>query len=1213
MTKSDLHTNLREIAARLFSGHAAVMVGSGVSKQAVPIAAATKQFPSWHELADIFYEHAYGRKPENGDRYLDPLKLAEQVEVHFGRPRLNEILRRSIPDRQYNPSDIHKKILELPWSDVFTTNYDTLLERASESVVSRRYDIVVKNEDLVYSTRPRIVKLHGSFPAHTPFIITEEDYRTYPKRYAPFVNTVRQSLLENTICLMGFSGSDPNFVKWIGWIRDNLGHDSPKIYFIHISNISDSERTLMERRGIVTLNLSSETQENVKTTEEILEWFIEQIQSKNDRQRILKWPEVSTMPKLNQGNGDTSELLEISDYWRTQRLSFPGWIIVPNDKRTILWNETSSCFNRLQSLRRLPLLDCLKFLFEFVWRMEKCLCPLPSEQVSDIEGLLRRSRTTAEVGKTNSGRQPHNRDQGEMRHYLMLALLRNYRENGDTEKWENICNQLSGLPMSSDNMARLYYERCLYALFSQDAEGLRRCLTEWQVQSAAPFWKAKKAAILAEAGGITEALRLLQTALAAIRQSLNLSPAGTDYTLLSQESIMMLLIRNLEILVGVASGNQPSMPNEFTDRAHELKAYNCDLSGELALLLSSLEGPATSEVGTISKLGFDIGSTTTTYKWERANQPLMDALHFLRFCEDAAIPFRMTHLNIEVDSVKKAALKIFHYYPFWAIASLIRTGSSDAVGVYFSRSKLATMSASQVDLLVEHYVSSLSKYEQAGGDTTGQSYGHTLAQAIPEVLSRLCCKCSPDARRRILLFLLAIYRGQGKGSYKGIKELFRRLLQAMSDTEIRSSLNILLSFPILSDLRFSMSNEFVNPFLLILEGRKYRLLEGYVELEEINIQGYLESLASKKETERQWAIMTLYCLHLAGLLNVDASDKFATGLWSQVDEVGLPKSTMLYANAFLELPHPEGIDVIRLFKKWINQTEFPVVGNSGSYSLTGGRIRICTALTNSRELVDWREDEIDRIFERLVSWWDSDKVHLLPLEQDEVIPGPSKGREFRKRFLAWRNVMAKVVLPRLGGEKAYILRRLVAECSSNNIPVLYIMAAGLDLVPEWRDDILRGIRLQLDSPDADYRTDSLLALISLCDRLGSEQPEPSLLECVLCLAHLVRFGEGDALRSALDVLVVLFKRHGGMISSQVEEIVLERLDRLHAPHRKVVNEEKFLRELDIRKNAVKLARVLFDRHTAEKTETSEVLLKWRRLCQSSDEFAEIRNAWEFEA
>lgn len=105
---------------------------------------------------------------------------------------------------------------------MFTTNYDTLLERARASVTLKHYDVVATDEELLYANQPRIVKLHGSFPS-PPFVVTEEDYRRYPSDHAPFVNTVRQSLLENTLCLIGFSGDDPNFLQWIGWLRDHVG------------------------------------------------------------------------------------------------------------------------------------------------------------------------------------------------------------------------------------------------------------------------------------------------------------------------------------------------------------------------------------------------------------------------------------------------------------------------------------------------------------------------------------------------------------------------------------------------------------------------------------------------------------------------------------------------------------------------------------------------------------------------------------------------------------------------------------------------------------------------------------------------------------------------------------------------------------------------------------------------------------------------------
>ena len=147
--------------------------------------------------------------------------------------------------------------MELPWCDVFTTNYDTLLERTADQITNRRYNVVVCQEDLVNSSNaPRIVKLHGSFPSHRPFIITEEDYRIYPVKFAPMVNTVQQSLLENVFCMIGFSCEDPNFIRWIGWIHDHLSKSSSqKIYMIAVTHVAEAQKRLYFEKNIIVVDL----------------------------------------------------------------------------------------------------------------------------------------------------------------------------------------------------------------------------------------------------------------------------------------------------------------------------------------------------------------------------------------------------------------------------------------------------------------------------------------------------------------------------------------------------------------------------------------------------------------------------------------------------------------------------------------------------------------------------------------------------------------------------------------------------------------------------------------------------------------------------------------------------------------------------------------------------------------------------------------------
>ena len=247
----ELRPYLDTIADRLLSGHAAVMVGAGFSKNAA------LNFPDWSRLGDGFYERLHGHPSCPDAKYLQVPALAHLVEAAFGRPALDQMLRDAIPDLEHEPSPLHAELLDLPWSDVFTTNYDTLLERARRSVISQRYDLVLKPDDLGHSNRPRIVKLHGSLPSQGQFIITDEDYRRYPNLFAPFVNAVRQALLENTLCLLGFSGDDPNFLHWIGWLHDNLGHlNSPKMYLVGLLDLSPAQKTLLSRRNIIPVDMS---------------------------------------------------------------------------------------------------------------------------------------------------------------------------------------------------------------------------------------------------------------------------------------------------------------------------------------------------------------------------------------------------------------------------------------------------------------------------------------------------------------------------------------------------------------------------------------------------------------------------------------------------------------------------------------------------------------------------------------------------------------------------------------------------------------------------------------------------------------------------------------------------------------------------------------------------------------------------------------------
>lgn len=88
------------------------------------------------------------------------------------------------------PLENHRLMVRLPISDVWTTNYDTLVEAADPTL-----DVVQKDEDLVLRQvgDRRVYKMHGSIPyrASAPvggraqLVITRNDYERYAEGTHP--------------------------------------------------------------------------------------------------------------------------------------------------------------------------------------------------------------------------------------------------------------------------------------------------------------------------------------------------------------------------------------------------------------------------------------------------------------------------------------------------------------------------------------------------------------------------------------------------------------------------------------------------------------------------------------------------------------------------------------------------------------------------------------------------------------------------------------------------------------------------------------------------------------------------------------------------------------------------------------------------------------------------------------------------------------------
>lgn len=103
------------------------MVGAGFSRNAERLSTSAPPFPLLSALASAIYDHLYA--PADSKSHRDDLRkvratfgfgllrLALEFQAEFGRPALDELIHKSLPDNDYSPGRLHRLLLSLPWSD----------------------------------------------------------------------------------------------------------------------------------------------------------------------------------------------------------------------------------------------------------------------------------------------------------------------------------------------------------------------------------------------------------------------------------------------------------------------------------------------------------------------------------------------------------------------------------------------------------------------------------------------------------------------------------------------------------------------------------------------------------------------------------------------------------------------------------------------------------------------------------------------------------------------------------------------------------------------------------------------------------------------------------------------------------------------------------------------------------------------------------------
>ena len=188
--------------AAVLEGNAALFVGAGLSLDA--------GLPGWADLLNPLRSEC-----DVPDELSDLPLVAEYIGVNVrdgGRDRLEHHILDQIVAADPAPSESHHLIAQLRVKEIWTTNYDELIEHAVPKAT-----VAIHEEDIrsIGSAKATIIKMHGSVDtaqrrwAESP-VITRSDYEAYEINRPRTWSLLRATYLSRTFLFLGFSFTDPN-------------------------------------------------------------------------------------------------------------------------------------------------------------------------------------------------------------------------------------------------------------------------------------------------------------------------------------------------------------------------------------------------------------------------------------------------------------------------------------------------------------------------------------------------------------------------------------------------------------------------------------------------------------------------------------------------------------------------------------------------------------------------------------------------------------------------------------------------------------------------------------------------------------------------------------------------------------------------------------------------------------------------------------------
>ncbi|WP_205624868.1 SIR2 family protein, partial [Geminicoccus roseus] len=207
----------------VLQGNAGLFLGAGLSINA--------GYPSWRQLVqDMAKEIDLDASLETDLAGLVQFALNKSGRT---RTRLVRLITDHFGEEKPIP-DVFRILARLPITRVWTTNYDTLIER-SWRAQRKRLDVKSYDKDVMTEnpwSHAILYKMHGTVEHPSDVVISKSDYEEYRRKRASFLHLLMGQLISHHMLFLGLSFTDPNLSYLFMMIREAFDHTPPEHFSI---------------------------------------------------------------------------------------------------------------------------------------------------------------------------------------------------------------------------------------------------------------------------------------------------------------------------------------------------------------------------------------------------------------------------------------------------------------------------------------------------------------------------------------------------------------------------------------------------------------------------------------------------------------------------------------------------------------------------------------------------------------------------------------------------------------------------------------------------------------------------------------------------------------------------------------------------------------------------------------------------------------------